>query len=147
MKYAIKELKKKHITPGLFTTLAHLSSSTVNNVDKGRKQFRYIKKNKNHLIFVALDKATEEVIGLITLLIEPKFIHDCGKMSHIEDVVVREGFEGQGIGGALVKRAIGEAKKAGCYRIRLFCSDKNLKFYQRAGFFQHENGMQLDLGK
>ncbi len=145
MKYAIKELKKKHITHGLFTTLAHLSSSTVNNVDKGRKQFKLIKKNKNHRIFVALDKQTKEVIGSITLLIEPKFIHDCGKMGHIEDVVVREGFENQGVGSSLVMRAIEEAKKVGCYRIRLFCSDKNMGFYKRAGFFPHENGMQLEL--
>ncbi|MFA5052149.1 MAG: GNAT family N-acetyltransferase [Patescibacteria group bacterium] len=145
MKYVVKELKKKHITPGLFTTLAHLSSSTVNNLDKGRKQFKIIKKNKNHRIFVALDKATKEVIGLITLLIEPKFIHDCGKMGHIEDVVVREGFEGRGVGGALVQRATDEAKKEGCYRIRLFCSDRNVSFYEKAGFKRHENGMQIDL--
>lgn len=143
--WVIKELKKKHITPSLFTTLAHLSTSMVSDVDKGKKQFKYMKKNKNHYVFVALDKKTKEVIGSITLLVEPKFIHDFGKMGHIEDVVVREGFEGQGIGRALVERAIKEAKKEGCYRIRLFCSDKNIPFYEKAGFVRHENGMQLEL--
>lgn len=145
MKYAIKELKKKYITPGFFTTLAHLSKSTVADVDKGRKQFKRIKKNKNHLVFVALDKETKEVIGATTVFIEPKFIHDCGSLAHIEDVVVRPGFEGQGIGRALVERAIRQAKKEDCYRVLLDCSDQNVPFYEKLEFRKRNNEMIRDL--
>ena len=142
--YRIKELTASHLTPEFFTTLEHLSKTVEPSIAKAKKTLKLIRKNPSHKIFVAVDKHNK-AIGLITLVIEQKFIHWFGKMSHIEDVVVRSGFEGQGIGSALVKRAIAAAKKAGCYRIRLFCSDKNLKFYKRAGFFQHENGMQLDI--
>ena len=37
------------------------------------------------------------IIGSTTLLIEQKFIHDGGKVGHIEDVVTRKGYEGFGI--------------------------------------------------
>ncbi|MFA6553104.1 MAG: GNAT family N-acetyltransferase [Patescibacteria group bacterium] len=142
--YQIKELAASHLTSEFFATLEHLSKTVKPDIAKAKKTLKLIRKNPNHKIFVAVDKRNM-VVGLITLVIEQKFIHRFGKMSHIEDVVVREGFEGQGIGGALVKQAICAAEKAGCYRIRLFCSDRNVKFYARAGFFQHENGMQLDL--
>ncbi|MFZ6036315.1 MAG: GNAT family N-acetyltransferase [Patescibacteria group bacterium] len=141
MKYTIVELKKKYITPGLFSTLAHLSSSTVNNVDKGRKQFKRIRKNKNHYIFVALEKKTREVIGATTVLIEPKFIHDCGFLAHVEDVVVRPGYEGQGIGRALMEKAMKTAQQADCYRVLLDCHDTNVKFYEKLGFSKRGNEM------
>ncbi len=38
-----------------------------------------------------------KVIGSISVLIEKKFIHNCGKVAHIEDVVTRKGYEGIGI--------------------------------------------------
>ena len=42
------------------------------------------------------------MIGATTLLVEQKFIHSGGKAGHIEDVVTRKGFEGLGIGSALI---------------------------------------------
>jgi len=145
MKYKIKELKKKHITEGLFATLSNLSDSTKVNISQGRKVFKEINKNKNHFIWAAIDKETDEVIGLITLLVEPKFIHDCGNLGHIEDVVTRKTFEGEGIGRDLVKTAVKQAEKSDCYRVILNCSDENKRFYEKQGFRYRENGMSLEL--
>jgi len=145
MKYKIKELKKKHITEELFETLSHLSDSTKTNIRKGRNIFKEIKKNKNHFIYAAIDKKSNEIIGMITLLVEPKFIHDCGFLGHIEDVVTRKDFEGQGIGKELVKQVVKQAKKMDCYRVILDCSDENMKFYEKCGFHRRENEMTLDL--
>ncbi len=145
MSYQIKKLKKKYITPGFFTTLAHLSDSTVSDTEKGLKQFKRIKQNKNHHVFVAIDKENGEVIGATTVFVEPKFIHDCGWLAHVEDVVVRPGFEGRGIGRALMEQAIKTAKKAGCYRILLDCSDHNIPFYEKLGFHSRGNEMIQDL--
>lgn len=147
MKFKVKELKKKHITEELFNTLKNLSNSTVTDIDEGKKQFKKIKKNKNHHIYVAIDKDSKEVIGLITLLVEPKFIHDNGYLGHIEDVVTRKGFEGQGIGKELVSQANKEAAKEGCYRVILNCSDENMDFYEKLGFKKRENEMALELTK
>ncbi len=144
MKYKIKELKKKHITKELFETLSNLSDSTKIDIKKGRKVFKEIKKNRNHFIYAAFDKKNKEVIGMITLLVEPKFIHDCGYLGHIDDVVVRKDYKGQGIGKELVKKAIKQAKKSGCYRVILNCLDANMKFYEKFGFQKRENEMALE---
>ncbi len=145
MKFTIKRLKKKYITPEFFATLEHLSSSTVPDTAKGKKQFKRINKNERHYIYVALDKETKEVIGATTVFIEPKFIHDCGQLAHVEDVVVRPGYEGQGIGRALMERAITTAKKEDCYRVLLDCSDTNIPFYEKLGFHKRGNEMIHDL--
>lgn len=145
MKFKIKELKKKHITKELFETLSHLSDSTKTDIKKGQKIFKQIKKNKNHFIFAAFDKESDEIVGMTTLLVEPKFIHDCGSLGHIEDVVTRLGYEGQGIGKELVKTVVKRAKKSDCYRVILNCSDANIKFYEKSGFRKRENEMALDL--
>ncbi|XOU93913.1 MAG: GNAT family N-acetyltransferase [Candidatus Kerfeldbacteria bacterium] len=144
MKYKIKEFSKKNITSEFFTTLNNLSKTVKKNIKKGRKAFKHIQKNKNHRIFVAINE-DEQVIGLTTLLIERKFIHEFGKLGHIEDVVVREGFEGNGIGGALIEKAKKVAKKEDCYRIVLNCSDDNIKFYEKYGYKKKENEMALEL--
>lgn len=144
MKYKIKELSKKNITPGFFTTLNNLSKTVKENIKKGRKAFKHIQKNKNHRIFVAIDE-NDAVIGLTTLLIERKFIHEFGKLGHIEDVVVREGFEGNGIGGALIEKAKKIAKKEDCYRVTLNCPDDKIKFYEKYGYKRRGNEMALEL--
>lgn len=144
MKFKIKELTKKNITSEFFVTLNNLSKTIKENIKKGRKAFKHIQKNKNHRILVAIDE-NNFVIGLTTLLIERKFIHEFGKLGHIEDVVVREGFEGNGIGGALIDKAKKIAKKEDCYRIILNCSDDKIKFYEKLGYKKRENEMALEL--
>lgn len=144
MKYKIKELNKKNISAEFFDTLTNLSDTLDRDMSKANKILKAIKKNKNHRIFVALDEE-KQVIGLTTLLIEQKFIHQFGKMGHIEDVVVKKGWQGKGIGGILIAKANKIAKKEGCYRVRLDCCDNNMGFYEKYGYKKHENVMQLDL--
>lgn len=44
------------------------------------------------------DTAKSQIIAAATLLIERKFIHQCGSVGHIEDVVVDQGYRGQRLG-------------------------------------------------
>ena len=62
-------------------------------------------------------------------------------------MAVRAGFEKQGIGLRLVEAAIEEAKREGCFVVRLDCSDETIGFYAKAGFKkkQHVHRMQIDL--
>lgn len=65
----------------------------------------------------------------------------------LEDVFVEEGQRGQGVGTKIVKAAIAEAKKIGCYK--LICTSRNEKvdvhrFYRRLGFKKHGFEFRLD---
>jgi glucosamine-phosphate N-acetyltransferase len=66
-------------------------------------------------------------------------------VGHIEDVVTRRGYEGKGIGRALVKKCIEICRIRGCYKVILNCSDKNVNFYRHLGFKTYDNGMRYDL--
>lgn len=121
--------------------------TTINPDSINRDDFSYylsiIKSNPNHKIIIA--KSNDNIIGTITLLIEPKFIHNLSKIAHIEDVVVDKNYRCHGIGGLLMRKAIDISKHSGCYKIILDCSEKNCNFYSKFGFVKKELQMALYL--
>jgi glucosamine-phosphate N-acetyltransferase len=147
IEFDVREIRLSDLAKGYFSTLKNLSElgGIEENVEKAGKIFNDISTNPLHKIFVAVDKHTSEVIGSTTLLIEQKFIHSGGRAGHIEDVVTRKGFEGLGIGSALINHALYSAKAVGCYKVVLDCSDTNIGFYKKAGFKAHETSMRFDL--
>jgi glucosamine-phosphate N-acetyltransferase len=60
-------------------------------------------------------------------------------------VSVAQHAQRQGIGTALVRHAIAEAERAGCYKVILDCFDDLVQFYQRMGFQTFNRGLRLDL--
>ena len=147
LKLEVREIELDDLKNGFFLTLRNLSELGFIQGDlvKAEQILSNIRANPLHKIFVAIDKETSEVIGATTLLIEQKFIHDGGKAGHIEDVVTRKGFEGLGIGTALIDHALRFAKTVGCYKIVLDCSEANISFYRKIGFRLHETCMRYDL--
>jgi glucosamine-phosphate N-acetyltransferase len=87
------------------------------------------------------------VIGATTLLVEQKFIHRGGLVGHIEDVVVRKGHEGKGVGGSVVRAAVEKARELGCYKVILDCKADLVDFYKKLGFSEHDVGMRIDLAQ
>jgi len=142
--FLVRQLDKSDLSNGFFDSLSNLSD--VSGIDQlqALQLFALINSDPYHEIFVAvLDDGN--VIGSITILIEKKFIHNCGKVAHIEDVVTRKGFEGKGIGSALVKKAVEFAATRGCYKVILDCSEENAAFYQKNGFKRCGLLMRYDL--
>lgn len=92
-----------------------------------------------HRIFVLEDLTTRQIVATTTLLIEPKIIHNFGKVGHIEDVIVDNVYRGKGLGKILVQKAMYAAKTEGCYKCILNCSPKNEAFYKKCGF-EHGGG-------
>lgn len=91
-----------------------------------------IQSNPYHKILVA--KKGDRLVGTITVLIEPKIIHNLSRVAHIEDVIVDETVRGQGIGRLLVERALDLGRIYGCYKVILDCSPHCMAFYSKMGF-------------
>ena len=146
-KFAIREVELGDLRNGYFSTLKNLSEleGIEQDIEKAEVILDNILANPLHKIFVAIDNRSSEVVGATTLLVEQKFIHSGGKAGHIEDVVTRKGFEGLGIGSALISHALHFAKLAGCYKVVLDCSQANISIYQKSGFKVHETSMRYDL--
>ncbi len=98
--------------------------------------------NPDHVIFVAV--LNGRIVGSTTIMIEQKFIHDGGRVGHIEDVVVSKEHEGRGIGFKIMQAALEYARAQGCYKTILDCDDKVKPFYERLGFKRHSKGMRFD---
>ena len=108
-KTKIREITELDLDNGFLETLDSLRLASNLKKDLARDVLKKILYDENHIIHVAeLDGI---VIGSATLLIEQKFIHNGGFVGHIEDVVVKKEFEGQGIGMKLVLSLLDIAKK------------------------------------
>ncbi|MGZ5548112.1 MAG: GNAT family N-acetyltransferase [Nitrososphaeraceae archaeon] len=144
-KIQVKELEDDHLINSFFDTLSNLTEIGIDvyNKEFSRKIFEKIKKADNIKIFVALKDS--DIVGSITAIIEQKFVHNGGKICHIEDVVTRKGFEKLGIGSVLVEKVLELAIQEKCYKVILNCSEYNSKFYEKLGFYKHDVGMRYNI--
>ncbi len=138
----IRELKKEDLWNGFLTTLDSLRQTSDINKDKAEKIFENISSNSNHIVAIA--ELDEKIVASVTLLIEPKFIHNGGLVGHIEDVVVDKNFQGQKIGGKIIKYVLEIAKNRGCYKTILDCTDEIKPFYEKLGFTHTANELRFD---
>jgi glucosamine-phosphate N-acetyltransferase len=128
----IRQIKKTDLDNSFFSLLAQLSGEvTLYNRDMLWNEYA---KNPNHITFV------DEVKD-----IENKFLHCGSKVGHIEDVVVCKEARGTGLGQKIVEHCIDYARDAGCYKVILDCSNKNVPFYINCGMYLSENCMRIDL--
>jgi glucosamine-phosphate N-acetyltransferase len=144
--YKVRELREADFDRGFLDTLSNLSDTGGLTAKGGRSIFRAMKRDPLYHVFVAVS-GDGEVIGATTLLVEKKFIHRGGSVGHIEDVVVRKGHEGKGVGGSVVRAAVEKARESGCYKVILDCKSDLVDFYKRLGFGVHDVGMRIDLAK
>ena len=104
-------------------------------------RFKEIQLNPNITILVAYDESINKVVGAGTVFIEPKLIHSCSNVAHIEDVVIDINYRSQNIGKKIVASLVNIAKVSNCYKIILDCSEKNIGFYEKCGFIN--NNVQM----
>jgi len=144
-KYIIRELKVEDLNPkrGFLQTLSNLSEVGKVSEKEAKKIFKEMKKEKSY-IFVAVD-GNKDIIGTIKLMVEQKFYHQGAKAGHIEDVITRKGFENMGVAGSLIKKALGQARKFGCYKVILDCRDELIPFYKKFRFYKFENCLRVNL--
>ncbi|CAK9188138.1 unnamed protein product [Ilex paraguariensis] len=92
----------------------------------------------DHLICVIEDHRTGKIIATGSVFIEKKFIRNCGKVGHIEDVVVHSNARGMQLGKKIIGFLSDHARSMGCYKVILDCSVENREFYEKCGFKQKE---------
>ncbi len=135
----------------LLNTLSHSISieNTPESIEAYRLGFErfldYLEENPLHKVFVLYCNETHKVVGLGTLLLEKKIIHNFGTVAHIEDIVSSPEFQNQGLGKRIIRNLIYEAKKEKCYKIILNCTPELKAFYQKCGFEEKNTQMAIYL--
>ena len=138
----IREIQELDLEKGFLECLDNLKIASGLENDTAKTILKKILDDYNHIIHIA--ELDGKIVGSTTLLIEQKFIHNGGLVGHIEDVVVREGFERKQIGRDIVESLLDVAKNRGCYKTILDCKDDVKEFYEKIGFKHESNCMRFD---
>jgi NDP-sugar pyrophosphorylase family protein len=140
----IRPLEESDGDKGYLELLSQLSD-TIDDKSFAYFQNVYwrIMRNPYHHVFVVEDTNTCKVISSVTLLVEPKFIHNSEHVGHIEDVVVSPAYRSKKIGKMLVDYVITFVHEFNCYKMILDCDQALTKFYEKSGFISKNVQMSL----
>ncbi len=139
----IRRLEERDLDNGYLRVLDSLGLTSTLTLEAALRVFERIRKNPNHVILVAV--RGEQVIGAVTLLIEPKFIHNGRNVCHIEDLVVHNNHRGQNIGYELTAAALRHAENSDCYKSIADCSIKDVNVHEEFGIWDcHSEAMAVD---
>lgn len=137
-----RNLEIEDYNKGFIDLLSQLTTTGNISFEEFKKNFEHMKELNNiHHIVVICYK--DRIIGTGTLVIEPKFIHKCSYVGHIEDIVIDNKYRGQNLGKKMVEHLKNIARQYNCYKIILNCSDNNVKFYENCGFKKTNNQMSI----
>ncbi|KAM0030742.1 putative glucosamine-phosphate N-acetyltransferase transcription regulator GNAT family [Helianthus debilis subsp. tardiflorus] len=104
--------------------------------DEFQKRFEELKSyGDDHVICVIEDTASSKIVATGSVFVEKKFVRNCGKVGHIEDVVVDSSARGLQLGKKVVGFLGDHARLTGCYKD---CSGDNKAFYEKCGFKEKE---------
>ena len=134
----IRNIKKDDYTKKYLYLLKQLTSIDPEKISNDDFNNLVDKLNNDHIIIVIEDITTATIIASATLFVEYKFIHNMGKVGHIEDVVVDKEYRGHGFGILMIDNLINLAKERKCYKVILDCSESNVCFYEKCGFVKKE---------
>ena len=137
---SVREMTEADLGAGFLDALGALSEVRL-TLAQARAVFAELAPNLRTYVAVWQGR----VVGTTRLLVERKFIHGGGLVGHIEDVAVAPAYQHRGVGSALVGHAVAEARRSGCYKVILDCSDELAPFYERLGFRPYNRGLRLDL--
>lgn len=137
----LRRLEVEDFDKGYLECLKNLT--TVGDISKRQyvEQFEKMIRSGNYYSIVIIDTSSSKVVASATLAVELKFIHACGSLGHIEDVVVSPDQRGRNLGRILVRQLSYLATKLGCYKITLDCDPSNQGFYEKCGL--EKNGLQM----
>lgn len=119
--------------------LNQLTSINYISYEQFSDQFNQL--NNDYNIYVI--EEDNKIIATGTLLIEHKFIHNCSRIGHIEDIIVDKNYRGKGYGRQIVEKLIDKAEEYDCYKVILNCDTNSKEFYEKIGF-NHKN-IQMSL--
>ena len=101
----------------------------------------YMRTNGDTYMPIVISNERDRIVACGTLMMERKFIHNCGTLGHIEDIVVSDKERGKGLGKLLIEQLKYLALELGAYKITLDCDRKNEEFYAKSNFVT--KGLQM----
>jgi len=92
-----------------------------------------------------IEAENEHLVGIGTILIEHKLIHNCSCVGHIEDIAVDEKYRNLNIGKMLINNLVNIAKDKNAYKVILNCNQEKTGFYEKCGFHKSNFEMRINI--
>ena len=108
--------------------------------------FNRMKSYPDYQVYVA--EISGEIVGTFALAIMDNLAHMGNKSGLIEDVVVSQKYQRQGIGRKMMKHALEICKERQCYKVCLSSNQKREnahRFYDSIGFKKHGYSFMMEL--
>ena len=126
--------------------------TTAQDLAAYQRAFRAINADPAHLLVVAQAgpqlQVGQQIAGTLQLSFIPGLARRGALRAQIEAVRVHESYRSHGLGAAMMRWAIGEARRRGCGLVQL-TTDKSRpdahRFYAQLGFVASHEGMKLRL--
>lgn len=115
--------------------------------DKARELLACISSYPNYRLFV-LEGAEESVLATYALLIMDNIAHIGRTLAIVEQVAVGKAHQRKGLAAEMMKHAIDEARRFGCYKLALSSNvrfEAAHSFYEKIGFVRHGYSFHVNL--
>jgi glucosamine-phosphate N-acetyltransferase len=131
-KELIEDLKSQYLY------LLSLLTETPNiSTEEFIHQIIEISKIGDIIICYSNDPTKIVILGSGTIIYEPKIIHGCKYVGHIEDIVVHDKYRAHGIAKKILENLTEAASNKNCYKVILDCKKDLITFYEKSGFTQN----------
>ncbi|KAK4776370.1 hypothetical protein SAY86_005058 [Trapa natans] len=137
--FHVRRLQMTDKSKGFIELLRQLSVCDSVSDEEFRDRFQELSTmGDDHVICVIEDERSGKIVATGSVFIEKKFLRNCGRVGHIEDVVVDRDARGLQLGKKVVAFLREHARSMGCYKVILDCSVENRAFYEKCGFKHKE---------
>ncbi|KAK2880163.1 hypothetical protein FQN49_000510 [Arthroderma sp. PD_2] len=132
--YSLRPLRRSDYKNGFLDVLSVLTKVGEFTTELWNERYDWMAKRNDEYYILVICDGTGRVVGTGSLIVERKFIHAAGMVGHIEDIAIESGQQGKKLGLRMIHALDYVAKKAGCYKSILDCSEANEGFYLKCGF-------------
>ncbi|KAJ2851118.1 Glucosamine-phosphate N-acetyltransferase-like protein [Coemansia brasiliensis] len=141
--HILRPLEATDYRKGFMDCLSNLTVTGQVSEQMFQESFEEMQRTGCYFIIVVEDLSTGKIVASGTLLVEQKFLRECGRVGHIEDIVVAKGQQGKRFGKTIVKQLLEVANATGCYKTILDCNEDNVAFYEKCGMEKKSVQMAL----
>lgn len=123
-----------------------MDNGNVMTIAQAEPLFAQFSHYPNYRLFVACEN--DAIVGTFALLVMHNLAHQGTPSAIVEDVVVSEAHQSQGIGRDMMQHAMALAREAGCYKLVLSSNQKRERahaFYESLGFQRHGFSFSIEI--
>jgi len=132
----IRPLASTDYKRGHLAVLSVLTETPDIGEEAWRAQFAALHSTPDtYYVIVIVDRNSDKIIGVGSLVVERKFLRGLGKVGHIEDIAVGKQQQGKKVGLRVIHALTHISEFTGCYKTILNCSESNIRKFSKARFW------------